>query len=439
MTGWLRGLSITVVGIYYAPDSTGIAPYTTDLCETLVEAGASVHAVVGVPHYPQWKVAPPYRSGLRLWYEEERNGVRITRVRHFVPRSQDALRRGLYELSFRAASGLRSRRHCPDIVIGVTPNLAGATTAAALARRTGAPLGLIVQDLMGLAAVQSGIRGGSTVARLVGALEARALRSAHRIGVITDAHLPLVVSTGARTDTIDRLPNYLHVRPSDLSRDQARRALGWPTSVGIALHSGNMGLKQDLGNVVGAARLALGRRDDLRFILLGDGSTRSELEEQARELPNLLILDPLPDDEYPVALAAADCLLLNERPSVINMSMPSKLTSYFAAGRPVIAATHAAGATAAEVLRSRGGVVVAPGDPPLLLAAVEHAVDHPQESQQLGRFGQDHALRHLSQSSARARIVQFAAALSNRSRRPDRMEGNAEIVDPDLLGEGTRP
>ena len=61
----LDGVAITVVGIYYAPDATGIAPYTTDLCETLAAHGASVHAVVGVPHYPEWTVGSAYRTGIR--------------------------------------------------------------------------------------------------------------------------------------------------------------------------------------------------------------------------------------------------------------------------------------------------------------------------------------------------------------------------------------
>ncbi|HST65770.1 MAG TPA: glycosyltransferase [Mycobacteriales bacterium] len=438
MTGALTGLAVTVVGIYYAPDSTGIAPYTTDLCETLAAHGASVHAVVGVPHYPQWTVAPEYRSRVRLRYREERNGVRVSRVRHFVPASQNAARRGLYELSFRLSSGLACRGDRPDVVLGVTPNLAGAATAGALARASGAPLGLIVQDLMGMAAAQSGMPGGRRVSSAVAQLEARALRRAQRVGVITDAYVPLIVASGA-TAAIDHLPNYAHVRSSALSKDEARRALGWSSAQRIALHSGNMGLKQDLGNVIEAARLALGRRDDLTFVLLGDGNTRGALEAQARGLPNLRFLDPLPDDEYPVALAAADCLILNERPSVLNMSMPSKLTSYFAAGRPVVAATHEAGATAAEMARSGAGRTVPPGEPALLLRAVEELVDDPERSARLGQSGRDYATHHLSQSSARTEIVRFVAALRDGARPPERTDRHAAIVGVDIFGEDGSP
>lgn len=52
---------------------------------------------------------------------------------------------------------------------------------------------------------------------------------------------------------------------------------------------------------------------------------------------------------------------MNERASAVDMSLPSKLTSYFSAGAPIVAAVPASGGTAAEVRRSGAGVVVPPG------------------------------------------------------------------------------
>ncbi len=49
----LSELSVCVVGINYAPDTTGIAPYTTALASALHTAGAAVHVITGIPHYPQ--------------------------------------------------------------------------------------------------------------------------------------------------------------------------------------------------------------------------------------------------------------------------------------------------------------------------------------------------------------------------------------------------
>lgn len=412
----LAGMSITVIGIYYAPDSTGIAPYTTDLCETLVAAGASVHAVVGVPHYPRWTVDAGYRGGLR--HHEERNGVRVTRVRHFVPASQDVARRGLYELTFGTGAVLASRADRPDLVLGVTPNLAGAAAAADLARRRGVPLGVVVQDLVGLGARQSGIRGGARVADRIARMESAVLRRADRLAIITDAFVRPLLDGGVSADRLDLLPNYVHVDAATVSRTEARRRLGWPADRPIAVHAGNMGLKQGLDTVVDAARLADRQQSDLLVMLVGDGSTRRTLEQRAAGLGSIRFVDPLSAEDFPLALAAANCLLLNERASVADMSMPSKLTSYLAAGRAVIAATCPTSAAAAEIRRSGAGVLVAPGDPAGLLTALLTLTGDPRSGARLGRAGREYAERSLSRSAARSRIVEFALD-SEAARRDD--------------------
>lgn len=435
MNGPLAGLKITVVGIYYAPDSTGIAPYTTDMCETLAANGASVHAVVGVPHYPRWTVDPSYRSGLQ--HQETRNGVRITRVRHFVPGSQDVVRRGLYELTFGAGAVAASSRDQPDLVLGVTPNLAGAAAAANLARRRSVPLGIIVQDLVGLGARQSGIRGGGLAADRIARLESSVLRRADRLAVITEAFVQPLVERGAPPDRMHLLPNYVHVRPATTSRDAARRMLGWPAHRTIAVHAGNMGLKQGLHSVVEAARLAEMRRSDVLFHLVGDGSMRRSLEQQAAGIGAIRFIDPLSHEDFPLALAAADCLLINERPSVADMSMPSKLTSYLAAGRPVIAATTSTSASAQELGRSGAGILAPPGDPAALLDAIERVTRDPDMADRLGGLGRDHARRHLSRDAAGARLVRFAATVHGGTP-PNRTEDDAGSLGLEVRSEGAR-
>ena len=54
------------------------------------------------------------------------------------------------------------------------------------------------------------------------------------------------------------------------------------------------------------------------------------------------------------------------------MSLPSKLTTYFAMGRPVIAVTRSDGTTAAEIRRADAGLIVEPGDSAGFMAAVEN-------------------------------------------------------------------
>ena len=102
----------------------------------------------------------------------------------------------------------------------------------------------------------------------------------------------------------------------------------------VVLHAGNMGLKQGLERVVQAAALAADTHPEMLFVLMGDGSQRAALAELATGLPNLTFMDPVSQGDFMDTLAAADILLVCESPTVLDMSLPSKLTSYMAAGRP---------------------------------------------------------------------------------------------------------
>ena len=371
---------VLVVGINYAPEHTGIAPYTTQAAEHLARLGHDVRVLAGVPHYPHWTVPPPYRRHLRV-DEVRREGVPVRRLRHHVPARQSALRRGAYEATFAlqvAASSPGAGRAGwrPDVVLTVVPSVLGALAAAGLARRAGAPLVVWVQDLMGRAAAQSGIAGGGRVAAFAGAAEAAVLRRAAAVVVLNRAFADHVVAAGVPPGAVTVLPNWTHIAPPTRDRAQVRAGLGWSDERVTVLHSGNMGLKQGLEHVVAAARLAHRRGLPLRFVLMGDGSQRARLAAAAAGLPTLEMRPPVAEDGYSDVLAAADVLLVHERPGVVNMSQPSKLTSYLVAGRPVLAAVDGTG-TAADALRASGGGAVVPsGDPAALVrAALDLAVE----------------------------------------------------------------
>jgi glycosyltransferase involved in cell wall biosynthesis len=86
------------------------------------------------------------------------------------------------------------------------------------------------------------------------------------------------------------------------------------------------------------------------------------------------------------------------------MSLPSKLTSYFCAGVPVVAAVPANGGTAREVERSGGGVLVPPEDPRRLLAALEALGADPGKKARLGAAGAVHARDHLDREVCLRRL-----------------------------------
>ena len=75
-----------------------------------------------------------------------------------------------------------------------------------------------------------------------------------------------------------------------------RERLGWRKDEVIALHSGNMGAKQNLEVVVDAARLAERSVRSIRFVLAGGGNQRSRLVRYARGCSQISFLDTVDDE-----------------------------------------------------------------------------------------------------------------------------------------------
>lgn len=402
---------LLIASLYYEPDSTGIAPYTTKLAEHLVAQGYDVTAITGMPHYPAWRVLDGYRG--RITIREMRNGVRLLRRRQYTPSRQSALQRALYEATFFANGLAALRLPPPDAVLGIVPGIGGGLLARIAAARFGVPYGLILQDLVAPAARQSGIDGGAGVASIVRAAEAWPARGAAAIGIVAEGFRPYVESLGIDPTRIRRVRNWVQTSAATETRETTRERLAWPDDAFICLHAGNMGHKQGIENIIEAARIAAASDDRALFVLMGDGNQRAALEALAGRyaLTNVRFLPLQTQEAVANVLAAADVLLLNQRGSVTDMALPSKLTSYFAAGVPVVAAVAASSEAAHEVEWSSGGIVVAPDDPRALLQAVGRVAADVGLAVHLGASGRTYAASTLSEASALRGYEQLVASV----------------------------
>jgi glycosyltransferase involved in cell wall biosynthesis len=390
---------LLLVSTNYAPEHAGIAPYATQIAEHWAAGGAEVHVLTGMPHYPAWRLDPAYAGVERV--VEERAGVRVHRRGHVVPARQTALNRARFE-----ASVLRGGRDepegmgRPDAVFAQMPSLAGGLLAARAAQRHGVPFVPVVQDLMGAAAAQSGIRGGGPAALVAGRVERHVLRQAVLVGVIHESFTPKVEAMGVPGERVRVVPNWSHIRRPSRSREEMRARLGWRPGQVVLLHSGNMGLKQGLEVLVETARSA----PELRVVLMGDGNQREHLRALAGGLPNLDFMPPAADEEFADVLAAADVLAVTQRASVRDMSLPSKLTSYFAAGRPVLGSVAPDSGTALEIARSGAGVNVPPESAPAILTALAALTADPDRMAALAAAGPAYAEANLTPAAGLARI-----------------------------------
>lgn len=410
----LTNLKICIIGMHYKPETTGNAPYTAAMAMALADAGASVHVITGIPHYPQWRIDDEkYLTGT---YWEERDGpIRVSRCRHAVPTVANLAGRLRMEAGFfrRAARAARADRS--DIVICVAPMLSG--LAAGLLTRRGRPVGVLVQDLTGNAAGESGSTGG-LAARLISTVEYFLLRRCDRVGVIAPRFRDLLSQQGIAEEVIVDLPNFTHITPVDVSNEEARRALGWDLSSTLVVHTGNIGRKQGLELVVEAAAVAEEQRSDVHFVIVGEGNQKVALRELAGDSTHLTFIPPVPARDYPLVLAAADYLLVSEKAGVKEMSLPSKLTSYCAARRPVIAAVDEGGITH-EFLSATGMAQLSrAGDAHLLLQQIRALQTDAAHRAVLVNAAHDYFERHLTPAGAGSRYRRFARALADQHESP---------------------
>lgn len=402
-------MRITILGINYLPETTGIAPYTTGAAEGLAEQGHDVTVITGYPHYPQWQIADGYTG---LSRRERVNGIKVQRLRHPVPQNGGVIGRSLMELGF----GLRAATTSwfgADVVLAVTPALLSTALIIARARLTRRPSVVWVQDIYTLSASQTG--AASRIAGVIGRIESATLRHADHVVVIHDRFKAFVTSElGVDPARVQVVRNWTHLTDPGHRDEALRGRLGWAPQDVIVLHAGNMGAKQNLENVVKASQLAARSGSRVRFVLMGDGHRRSALEAMGAN-PNLQFLDPVDSAQFADTVASADILLVNELPGMTEMSVPSKLTSYFHSGRPVLAAVDAESVTADEIAAAAAGVRVDADDPSALLTAAEALSQDPRQMAQLGAAGQEYRHQVLSSQQAAIGLEQALVAAKSRS------------------------
>jgi hypothetical protein len=182
------------------------------------------------------------------------------------------------------------------------------------------------------------------------------------------------------------------------ARQATRKALDWHGRF-VIVHTGNIGIRQGLEELAGAVRRLAEAQPDVLVSFIGNGNRRQALARATAGLPNVEIRDAVPPDQLFAVLLASDLLLVSERSDGQDVIVPSKLTSYFAAARPVIAVVSEGSATALEVARSGAGVLVDPGDPLGFGAQVAALRGDPAERARLGdaglRFVANEALSRL--------------------------------------------
>lgn len=416
---------IVVISINYSPEPTGFAPHVAAFCEHLAATGRPVAAITGFPFAPRWQRWPEYRGRFAL--KEIRSGVQVLRTSHFIPSSPGSLaQRVLMEGTFCLSALLTLLRHRlrPRLLIyvGAQPSLA--MLCRLVATLTGARYGVMINDLATGAARDVGIVKSPLLGRWLHRFEHAAYRNAAGAVVLCDGFKRALVAEGyppGRIHLVRSPVDVQSIRPVPGQGEDFRRRFGLAPDDFVVLFAGSMGLKQGLDNVVRAAARVAPEHPRCKWILVGDGETRGDVERliQALNVGSVVHLLPFqPPGEMSAMFSSADVLLLNQLSAVKDTVIPSKLLTYMAAGKPVIAAVNAS-SEGAELLRAaQGGVVIPPEDPAALAAAVRNLAAEPARRLDMGRANRAFAVDHFDQDKIMRQLDEFVAALAQSAPNP---------------------
>lgn len=323
-------MRILAVSQYYWPEPFNVS----EICEELVSRGHEVTVLTGLPNYPEGELYPGYKHGkLR---EQERNGVKIVRS-WLWPRKKGAINRFLnYEtFSWSASSQSRKLKGEFDVVLSfeISP-IMSANPALVYAKRMDVPCLLYVIDIWPECLLAGGITRESPIFRHYSKVSAQIYRAADRLAVTSPLFVDYISNLiGERIEAC-----YLPQFAEDLFEQVDCAAPdGYVSGITNLTFAGNVGAAQSVDTVIRAASLL--PQDNVTFHIVGSGSELESCKKLAVDLnvQNVVFHGRKPLEDMPNYYSASDAMLatFSDNP-VLGYTLPRKIQSYLAAGKPVL-------------------------------------------------------------------------------------------------------
>jgi colanic acid biosynthesis glycosyl transferase WcaI len=286
----------------------------------------------------------------------------------------------------------------PDIFFLRTPPLQLGLPAFWAKRLRGARVLLNVQDIHPDLAVESGILKNPAAIRFGACLEKWVYGLADRIVVISEGFRTNLLAKGVPGPKMDVIPNWVDtdfLRPLEKGNPVSRK-FGFERKF-VLLYSGTISISSNLAleRVLEAAKI-LAPEPDVLVVIAGEGLKKPALQARAASLglSNVAFLPFQPYGDLPAFLASADALLVPLDNQKSQLSVPSKLYNFMAAGRPILGLADPGAEVTSVIKERRCGLVVPPDDPARIAEAVRTLKRSPDE-------------RRVFASNARAYVVEY--------------------------------
>ena len=405
-------MNIMLLLCYYKPEKTAGAHLAEDRNNALVQAGHKIRIYAPTPTRG---VSDEVRAAYKKKkIETEQNGA--IEVRRFALYREGrnplgrALRYALLELEH-LWFGLTAPK--PDLMpVGSTPPING-FVAAALTKIRKIPYVYILEDIVPDSMVNAGMTAeGSLIWKIGRKIEDFTYRHAAKIVVISDDFKKNIMAKGVPEEKIEVIPLWVNtdnVYNVPRQENVLFERYKLDRSKYYICYSGNIGHSQNLRLLLDTATALREELPDLRFVLIGEGAARDELERTIanEKLDNVILLPFQPYEDIAHVFSLGDAGLVISKGGIGESSIPSKTWSIMAAERPVLASFDEGSALTELIERAGCGIAAAADEIEPLKDAVRKLYNDRESAREMGLRGRRYLKENLDKDVCVGRFVRL--------------------------------
>lgn len=386
---------------YYLPEGNAPASRVSALAKRWVEQGHNVTVITSAPNVPDGIVYDGYKN--RWTSEEVIDGVKVIRIWTYIAPNKGTIKRILNYVSYMFSAFI----HClfmkkPDVMIATSPQFFCGWAGVLLHWFRRFAFVLEIRDIWpeSLSAVNAGLPG--PLLKIIGIMEKIMYRSARHIVTVGDGYVGKLMERGVPENKISVVMNGV---------DQS---LFYPRPVNhellaqygvdgkfICSYVGTIGMACGLQTVLEAAEILKKQNNDhVRFILVGDGAVKAELEAEAKQknLDNVIFTGRRPKNEIPDWIASSNINLVHLKKSdLFTTVMPSKIFESAGCGRPVLMGVD--GFAKKLVMDAGMGIDIEPENPESMVEGLLTVVSDPELESRLGKSGLNNIIPKYNRDS----------------------------------------
>lgn len=408
-------MKVAVVYQYYKGHGAPGHSLVYELTQFLADQGHDVTVISGETGYMQRNMPtlPWYRRIMR----RERDGkVNVVRTYTYSELHRSYLGRLLSFISFSLSCpiGLLTVDK-PDVVLASSPPIFPMFPAWLICKLRRIPFVIEVRDLWPASAVQMGILKNRQLIGIMAWMERVLYNQSVKIVALTEGIRDDICARGwpkSKVELVTCGVDFDKLYPDALGAAFIRDKFGWQDKK-IVLYFGALGEANNLAVTLRTAR-RLQTRQDIVFVLIGDGMKRAETEKAVSELglKNVLVLPPVPKDDARLYINAADlCLVTLRDIPLFEGAIPTKLIDYMACGKAVLCGIR--GEAASIVDAAGAGVMFEPENDEQLSRLVADLLNDGALAAKMGAGGLAYVQDRFSAASMREQMELILLSVSN--------------------------